>query len=313
MNAVEIEAAVSELARQPFDRAEFPFAFLAAFGNKETTLKRLRKGDSNTSDVPNGVLQRANIHLAVCEAGRVAETLKALRLSPKTAAAKAKFVLATDGETLEAEDLASGETIAPEYPDFARHFGFFLPLAGISTIREIKDNPIDVRATGRLNKLYVELLKDNPEWATEARRHDMNHFMARLIFCFFAEDTDIFHGAGLFTKTVEQMSERDASNTNEVIGAVFRAMNTKIADRATAKLPLWADAFPYVNGGLFSGSTDVPRFSRMARTYLLHAGELSWREINPDIFGSMIQAVAEDEERGALGMHYTSVPNILKC
>ena len=70
--------------------------------------------------------------------------------------------------------------------------------------------------------------------------------------------------------------------------------------------------FPYVNGGLFSGSMDVPHFSKIARSYLLHIGNLDWTKINPDIFGSMIQAVAEDEERGALGMHYTSVPNILK-
>src|SRR5271157_2900513 len=312
MNAVEIEAAVSTLANQPFDSVEFPFAFLAAFGNKETTIKRLRKGESNASDLPGGVLQRNNIHIATCESGRVGETRKALRQSPKTAAAKAKFIVATDGETLEAEDLSSGETVTSEYRDFARHFGFFLPLAGISTIKEIKDNPIDVRATGRLNKLYVELLKENPEWATQSRRHDMNHFMARLIFCFFAEDTDIFNGVGLFTRTVEQMSERDSSNTHEVISTLFRAMNIKIADRAAANLPGWADTFPYVNGGLFSGGSEVPRFTRMARTYLLHAGELSWREINPDIFGSMIQAVAEEEERGALGLHYTSVPNILK-
>ena len=89
-------------------------------------------------------------------------------------------------------------------------------------------------------------------------------------------------------------------------------MNTKSEDRASARMPRWADAFPYVNGGLFSGSMDVPRFSRIARSYLLHIGSLDWTKINPDIFGSMIQAVAEDEERGALGMHYTSVPNILK-
>ncbi len=56
----------------------------------------------------------------------------------------------------------------------------------------------------------------------------------------------------------------------------------------------------------------VPRFSKIARSYLLHVGNLDWKQINPDIFGSMIQAIAEDEERGALGMHYTSVPNILK-
>ncbi|MHB1516277.1 MAG: class I SAM-dependent DNA methyltransferase [Acidiferrobacteraceae bacterium] len=312
MNAVEIEAAVSDFARQPFDREEFPFAFLAAFDNKETTINRLRKGETNTSDVAGGVLQRNNIHLAVCAPGTVGAMLQTLRDHPKTASAKAKFILATDGQTLEAEDLVSGDTIACDYPDLAQHFGFFLPLAGIAPVQEIKNNPIDVRATGRLNKLYVELLKDNPEWATEARRHDLNHFMARLIFCFFAEDTRIFAGDELFTRTLEQMTERDGTNAHEVMGTLFRAMNTPPAERPSASLPSWSQPFPYVNGGLFAGSTDVPRFSRIARTYLLHAGHLDWAHINPDIFGSMIQAVAEEGERDALGMHYTSVPNILK-
>ncbi len=338
MNAVEIEEALSDLALQPFDAAEFPFAFLAAFGNKDTAIKRLRTAE-NKSDVPQGVLQRNHIHLAVCDAGKVGDTLNALRASPATAKAKAKFILATDGQNLEAEERSNGETIACAYADFANHFGFFLPLAGISTLKEIKDNPIDVRATGRLNKLYVQLLKENPDWATDERRADMNHFMARLVFCFFAEDTDIFNGDGLFTHTIEQMS--DGNNTHTVLSEIFRAMNMRRPgcrsgfsptvglkpdlpsaglkpDLPSAEInpdpPLksWADQFPYVNGGLFSGSTDVPRFSRIARTYLLHAGNLNWREINPDIFGSMIQAVADDQERGALGMHYTSVPNILK-
>ena len=98
----------------------------------------------------------------------------------------------------------------------------------------------------------------------------MNHFMPRLIFCFFAQRTDIFIGDDLLTATIEQMSERDSSNTHEVIGELFRAMNTKIKDRASAGIPRWADAFPYMNGELFSGSIDVPRFSRIARSYLLH-------------------------------------------
>src|SRR6202521_2453085 len=311
MNAVEIEEAISALAEQPFDREEFAFTFLQAFGNKETTIKRLRKGESNKSDL-GGVLQTNNIHIAVAALGEVTKTLAVLKASPATVRAKAKFVLATDGDTFEAEDLASGETVACAYADFPNHFGFFLPLAGITTVKQLRDSSFDIRATSRLNRLYVELLKDNPEWGTAERRPDMNHFMARLIFCFFAEDTDIFNGTGLFTATIEQMSMRDASNTHEVIAALFRAMNTRIADRAAARLPRWADVFPYVNGGLFSGRIDVPRFSRIARSYLLHIGNLDWTKINPDIFGSMIQAVAEDEERGALGMHYTSVPNILK-
>ncbi|MCL2076364.1 MAG: lactate dehydrogenase [Betaproteobacteria bacterium] len=312
MNAVEIEQAISELAAQPFEAAEFPFAFLAAFGNKETTIKRLRVGNSNASDIPGGVLQRSNIHIAACEHGGVNETMQALRASPVTSRAKAKFILATDGETVEAEELASGETVVCAYPDIPNHFGFFLPLAGISTIRQIRENPFDIRATSRLNKLYIELLKDNPAWGSAARRHDMNHFMARLIFCFFAEDTAIFNGDGLFTATIAQMSERDSSNTHQVISEIFRAMNTPIAARAAGNFRPWADQFPYANGGLFSGEVEAPRFSRIARAYLLQIGNLDWTKINPDIFGSMIQAIADDDERGALGMHYTSVPNILK-
>ncbi|MBC7700120.1 DNA methyltransferase [Aquabacterium sp.] len=310
MNAVEIEQAISDLAEQAFDPAEFPYAFLEAFGNKETTLKRLRAGASNKSD-QGGVLQTNNIHILTCDAGQVTQTLAALKASPATTKAKAKFILATDGTDFESEDLTSGDTIACPFTDFPDHFGFFLPLAGISTVRQISENAFDIRATSRLNRLYLELLKDNPAWGKAERRHDMNHFMARLIFCFFAEDTNIFVGTG-FTETVAQMGARDASNTHEVIATLFRIMNTRAEDRAKANIPRWAQDFPYVNGQLFSGNDDVPRFSRIARSYLLHVGGLDWTKINPDIFGSMIQAVADDEERGKLGMHYTSVPNILK-
>lgn len=326
MNAVEIEEAVSQLVAEPFDAAEFPFQFITAFGAKKTTVDRLRKGDSNQSDV-DGVLQRNNIHIAVAPSGQVHDTLAALRASAKTVSQKAKFILATDGETVEAEDLVGGDVIACAYADLPRYFATFLPLAGISTVKEIKNNPIDVKATGRLNKLYVTLLNDNPDWATEERRHALNQFMARLIFCYFAEDTGIFNGEGLFTATVAKMSEAghgsgDAQwgNTHEVLQHLFLAMETPVKHdgnlddryRRAAGIRPYADVFPYVNGGLFTAAGECPRFSRAARAYLLSAGELDWKEINPDIFGSMIQAVADDGERGELGMHYTSVPNILK-
>jgi hypothetical protein len=315
MNAVEIEEAISELAAGAFDPVKFPFQFLAAFGNNEVTLKRLQKvgtGGTNYTDLPGAVLQRNHIHLAVCRPGAVRETIEALRASAKNRPNKVKLILATDGEALEAEYLATGEPLACPFVDLANHFGFFLPFAGITTIQEIKDNPIDVRATGRLNKLYVELLANNPEWDTEERRSDMNHFMARLIFCFFAEDTDIFHGDSLFTRTVDRMTTPNGSDTNEVLEKLFAVMNLEATDRPAAGLPNWVQPFPYVNGGLFSDSIEVPRFTRAARSYLLRVGELNWRQINPDIFGSMIQAVADKEQRGALGMHYTSVPNILR-
>jgi hypothetical protein len=254
MNAVEIEEAVSKLAEQPFDAASFPFDFLAAFGNKETTLKRLRaegKAGTNQSDLPGGVLQRGNVHLKVCPDGEVTATLAVLRESPATTRQKAKFILSTDGTTFEAENLADGETVACEYAKFPDHFGFFLPLAGITTVQQIRENSFDIRATGRLNRLYVELLRENADWSTEQRRQEMNHFMARLIFCFFAEDTGIFRSTGLFTATIDQMSARDSSNTHEVIAELFRAMNTPLKEREKAKIKTWSNVFPYVNGGLF--------------------------------------------------------------
>lgn len=313
MNAVEIEQAITDLAEQPFDPAEFPYAFLEAFGNKATTIQRLRSGATNKSDL-GGVLQTNNIHILTCETGQVTQAFTALKASPATTKAKTKFILATDGVDFEAEDLMSGETIACAFSDFPDHFGFFLPLSGISTVRQTIENTFDSQATKHLNRLYVALLKDNPQWAALERRHDMNHFMARLIFCFFAQHTDIFGGKKRFTQTVEQMSASDASNAHEVIRTLFQSMNTPINDRTAVGIPRWAASqdFPYVNGGLFSGSMEVPRFSKISRSYLLRVGGLDWTKINPDIFGSMIQAIAEDEERGEMGMHYTSVPNILK-
>jgi len=183
MNAVEIEEAISALAERPFDPAEFPFAFLEAFGNKETTLKRLRKGESNKSDL-RGVLQTNNIHIAVATPSEVTKTLAALKASPATARAKAKFVLATDGEWFEAEDLISeAPPIACAYADFPDHFGFFLPLAGISTVRQISENAFDIRATGRLNRLYVELAEGQCRmgYGRAPPRHEPFHGPADLL------------------------------------------------------------------------------------------------------------------------------------
>jgi len=336
VKATEILEELEKLVAQPFDAAEFAFQFIECFPqSSKTTLARLRKGSSNKSDVPGAVLQRNNIHILAAQTGEVEAGLRALKESSQTAKQKAKFILATDGETLQAENIKSGAFIACDFTDLPdKHFGFLLPLAGISTNKEILDNPIDIKATSRLDKLYQELAANNPDWTTPERREDFNHFMAQLIFCFYAEDTSIFQipglrmvedraktYAGLFTETVRERSNADGTGTQDAIRAIFEAMNIDTRDgkgsaRIDAGLPGWADNFPYVNGGLFGTEDDkkldVPHFTQMARSYLIVAGELKWTDINPDIFGSMIQAVADDEERGSLGMHYTSVPNILK-
>ena len=205
MNAVEIEEAVSDLVIQPFDRAEFPFQFLECYGRKAGEIKALKKGKSNKSDI-DGILQRNNIHMVVAKPDEIDDALTALRNSKATSKNKAHFILTTDGESVAAENLKTGDHLACDFDKLGEEFTFFLPLAGIYFTAEIKNQDIDVKATARLNKLYMELLKENPDWSTAERRHDLNQFMARLIFCFFAEDTDIFLGSDLFTNTLLQMA-----------------------------------------------------------------------------------------------------------
>ena len=309
MNAIEIGEAVSNLADQPFDANEFPFAFLECFDNVPFTIQMLRHGNSNESDI-GGVLQKNRIHLKTCPAGQGLNTLEELKASPATKKHKARFVLAADDFRVEAEDLVTGNKISCAYLELGEHFTKLLPLAGINMSRDAGNSAVDIKASGKLNQLHAELLRDNPNWAT--RSDDINHFMARMIFLFFAEDTGILNGENLFTTTVDQLSEPDGRNTNEVIEEMFRAMNIDRSERADADLHSWADKFPYVNGGLFSHDTEVPVFTKRTRNLLLEIGQMNWTRINPDIFGSMIQAVTDEGERSADGMHYTSVPNILQ-
>ena len=311
MNAVEIEEEVSNLLEHTFDAENFPYDFLSAFGIKSTTLKKLKTGVSNKSDL-GGVLLRNYIHIAVSSLKNIDNKLIALRDSEATKKFKVKYILVTDGQQFHAEDLNTGEIVSCDYLEFPDHFGFFLSLAGISSVKQINENAFDIRATGRLNKLYIELIKQNPDLANKQRNDEMNNFMARLIFCFFAEDTDIFGPEISFTETIERMSTLDASNTNKIISEIFRAMSIPKDKRKEESIPRWADVFPYVNGGLFSENFEVPLFSKIARKYFINIGNLDWKKINPDIFGSMIQVIADEEERSFLGMHYTSVPNILK-
>jgi hypothetical protein len=136
MNAIEIEEAISALFDKPCEPETFPAEFLEAFGNKTTTIKRLQSAVS-LSDIDGAVLLRNNIHLKVCTEGLVGSVFNQLKTSPTTKKNKVKFILVTDGTTVEAEDLSGDAPLVCEYADFPNHFGYFLPLAGIETVKQI--------------------------------------------------------------------------------------------------------------------------------------------------------------------------------
>jgi len=227
MNAVEIEAAVSALALQPYDGLSFrlPSWLPLAIKRQQSTAAQ---GRVERLGPAGGVLQRNNIHISTCESGRVGEALKALRLSPKNAAAKQSSSWPQMARRWRPKTLPAARRSPQTTRTSPDTSAFSCPWPASPPSRRSKTNPIDVRATGRLNKLYIELQKENPEWATEARRHDMNHFMARLNFLLFAEDTDIFNGVGLFTRNCpEQMSAARLFQHARSHQYAVRAMNIR--------------------------------------------------------------------------------------
>lgn len=309
MNPTEIADALDGIARATFDPATFGFAFAEATDNAEATVAKLKAGTTNKSDVPGGVLLNGKFHFAPALPGKATEMLDTLRASKRTAKAKPAILITTDGEMIAAEHPKSGETLHCAFLELGTQFAFFLPAAGKERYRAAEENPVDIKATGKLAKLYDALLKTNPEWARPERRHAMNLFMTRLIFCLFSEDVGVFK-KDQFSQSVFSYSGNKGEHAREVLIEIFAAMNLPKDQRSA--LPAWTHGLEYVNGGLFADDIDAPAFNPVAFSYLREAADLQWEHINPDIFGSMIQSIADPKARAELGMHYTSVPNIMK-
>lgn len=309
MNPSEISDALSGLAAQPYDAGEFPFGFAQATGNAQATVAKLRGGSFNKSDLPGGVLMNQKFHFVPAMPGMVSAALDQLRANRRTAKHKPAILITTDGVDVAAEHPRSGDTLHCAYSELGDRFGFFLPAAGKERYRAAEENPVDVKVAGKLAKLYDALIRQNPDWAAEERRHDMNQLMTRLIFCMFAEDVGIFP-QDQFSRLLFTHAGDKGEELREALIHAFTAMNTPKVERDA--LPAWTREFDYVNGGLFAGTVDAPLFDRVAARYLRDVCDEDWKGINPDIFGSMIQSVANAELRSELGMHYTSVPNIMK-
>ncbi|GGB34598.1 lactate dehydrogenase [Roseibium aquae] len=309
MNVVEVEEAFERLFAGEFEPEVFPIALAEAIGTSNANISKLKSGAMNRTDLPGGTLLNGKFHFLPAEEGKTEEALETLCGSKATKTRKVRVAITTDGTSVAARDMKSGEARFCDYAELKDNFGFFLPLAGFERFKAADENPVDIRATSRLAKLYDALIKANPEWGKDENRHVMNQFMTRIVFCLFAEDTGILPD-NLFARCLTDYGGNAGETAQEAILAAFTAMATSPDKRHD--LPKWADVFPYVNGGLFAEGIAVPIFSRTAFQYLKDAAGMDWKEINPDIFGSMIQSIADPKARSELGMHYTSVPNILK-
>ncbi|MDW5286705.1 DNA methyltransferase [Alteromonas macleodii] len=308
LNIVDIENGLEELANRNLSPEEYGKELIALFSSS-ATLKRLGTSKANTSEFENGLLWREKIHYVPCAPGQLNATIDAVKKSDKTLKAKVRLVVVNDGSHILVYDRKYDELTDCTIDKIKDEPQLFLPLAGQEGFRREVESEVDIKATGKLAKVYDALIERNPEWLEGGKRHALNHFMTQIIFCLFAEDTGIFP-KDIFTKALKNRAGSDGEHATQVITEIFGVLD--LDEPYRKDIASWLMEFPYVNGGLFSGEILIPVFTSKAYRYLLETAALDWKHINPDILGSSIQAIVDPTMRGNLGMHYTSVPNILK-
>ncbi len=308
MKSSEIQHNVQNLIDN-FSKEEFIYDLLIAYGISKTSVTRLKKGDYNLSKIEDEVLYKKKIFYKVEASEKLLSSIDNISRDDKILKHKPRFAILTDYEQIVAKDLKKGRTLDIKLKELPSYFDFFLPLAGSEVYNASNDNEADRNASYKMASLYDILIEENPDiYNSKKSIHDLNIFLSRLLFCFFAEDTEIFKVESIFTDTLAQQTTEDGSDTHSFLDEVFDRLDTEDVDH----LPEYLRKFEYVNGGLFGQKVNSPKFNAGARKILIELGDLNWSEINPDIFGSMIQAVVIPDYRSDLGMHYTSVENIKK-
>jgi hypothetical protein len=310
LNLKAIQERVAPLGgRESYDR-EFIFELLLVYGRSQGNVTRLRNGSLNVANDKSCEVAQKNVVYFHETTGDPLAVIEELRTSPTVVRYSTRFVIVTDYTELLAIDTKTGENLMIPIRAIDKHFTFFLPWAGMEKAQYVAEAHADVKAAERMGRLFDELLGANPHLLdAPTGRHALNVFFTRLLFCFFAEDTGIFTESE-FTNAVGSHTQPDGSDVADFLTALFTALDTEHA----SDKPPHLSGFPYVNGRLFTMAPEhvVPAFTKKARDLLIESGTLIWREINPDIFGSMFQAIVTPGDRSDLGQHYTSVPNILK-
>lgn len=303
----DIESALTVFKEKDVVAGEVGYEILKAFGKGEADIRRYRDGKGVLARYDGLLIKGLFGYKSVSTTTSLTATLEEMKQDPQVVKAAPKIVAVSDGETILAYDMRERESYENPLNRLYCDFAFFYPLCGVERFTNIDESPADVKAAEKLAKLHDELRAYN-EFSSKSELHDLNIFIARLLFCFFAEDTGIFED-NLFTGSVVRYTKEDGSDLADYLGAAFNVMDMRLRNEDTLKI---ISQFPYVNGGLFAKHIQIPKMGFRSRKIIIECGELDWKNINPDIFGSMIQAVVDPNVRATQGMHYTSVPNIMK-
>ncbi len=308
MAITEYEDKIQEIIDKN-DHDGFIADFLSVYEKiPRATITKLRKGIGrvNLSKEPGEVYLKNKLYYKATDQPLM-QTYADLEKKVDELGSKPRYIFVTDFKDVLAKDTKTNDSLSIKFKDLPQYFDFFLAWNGIEKADFEKENPADVRAAERFAKLYDIITKDNPD----ASPHGLNLFLIRLLFCLFAEDTGIFE-QDRFTNDIMAYTKADGSDFNGFIKILFENLDVQ-ENLRSASLPSWVKKYPYVDGDLFIEPHESLTFTAESRSKIVDAGKkLNWDSINPDILGSMLQAVAAEDVRSHLGMHYTSVPNIMK-
>lgn len=317
MNIAQIEnntkALVEHLVSGELATNDFIYELLLAYGHRNSTISMLKTGHYNIAKEPNEIIFKRHLYFKQIKGEGLHTEIDRMKSEKLVIANRTRFVIVTNFHTLLAVDTKTGDSLDIDLTELPKKFDFFLPWAGMEKAVYQGESPADVKAAEKMAKLFDLIKADNFTEETlgdKAALHNLNVFLTRLLFCFFAEDTEIF-AENQFSNAIQAHTNEDGSDLAEYLNRLFSALNT--AENERCVMPEYLANFPYVNGGLFADNISTPNFTRKSRRMLIECGsELNWSDINPDIFGSMFQSVVHPEKRGDMGMHYTSVSNIMK-
>lgn len=311
---MELEEKLKKLIEQG-DNENFIYEFLLLYGIPKVTITKTK--NSKLKKAENQIIIKKKLFFEYYNQGvslfetkdtDLLERINVLTNDPQTYAHDPRFIIVTDYKRFLAVDTKTKDTRDIEFKDLWKHTDFFLPWAGKEKYQPHVESMADVKAAEKMAKIYDEIYHNNKTFANEYN-HDLNVFLTRLLFCFFAEDTGIFTEDSLFTKSLVEHTQEDGSD----LKAFFEILFASLDKQDKSQYPQYIQKFPYVNGKLFRDTIHIPELTAKTRELMIECGDRNnWKEINPDIFGSMFQAVKTAEVRSGLGQHYTSVPNIMK-
>lgn len=301
--------------REEADYDSFIFNLLSLLGISKTTISMLKNPKSGTNVAPHPckgeVANRHRIYFKPVSAlSNEVDVLKRLQGESVIEQAKIRVIMVTDFNEVLLYDTKLDIVTQCGFLELPDHYNQLLPLAGLEKSKDFSEHKVDIQASEKMGRLF-DHIKRNNNIETESETRVLNVFLARILFCFFADDTGIFPDK-LFKTTLEQINCRDGSETRDFLFDLFTVLDEPESSLIRASKPSYLLAFPYVNGGLFKEELQLPLFDSKTKRVLLECARMNWSEINPDIFGSMFQAAVDIEQRGSLGQHYTSVSNVKK-